>query len=353
MSESETGRRREGLGRPPIMIVLPLLLVIVIAVAWSAIWYFGVQRAEERLDAWLAQEAARGRTYECPEREVGGYPFRVELRCAGPSADIADAEPRIRLAAEALRAVAMVWRLEHVIVELDGPMRVEAVNGQGEPVTALTHDWSLWQGSFRVPEGRIRRFDVAVSDMSLAPDPATGGPPVSITAEDFELHARLEAEDRAQLAMDATQLVVAIDGAEAPEPVDVAVSGELTALPEPLPRQPADFFAAWRANEGALLLQDARATQGDTVLHAAGRLVPDESGRPEGTITVSLAGPDVTTPGAAGAFGGIAPVLATALRLAGRPSELDGNTAVSGDLELEGGTIRFGPLPLGRIPELF
>jgi hypothetical protein len=348
---------REGLGRPPLVVVLPLLAFLALFAAWSAVWYEGTRRAELRLDEWLASEADRGRFYDCEERRIGGYPFRVEVDCLRPTADLSDATPQLRVEARRLLAVAMVWQLEHVIVEIEGPLRVENPAGSdSRSAFAIDAEWSMLQSSLRVPRGQISHVDMVIENARIAPDPDSTGPVggTSVTADRIQIHQRQTPEaGSVDLAMNATGLVVAHDRLPAPESVDLVLLGRLVGLPSPMPRQPADFAAAWRANQGAIEIADLQATQGDSVVRAEGRVAPDAQGRPEGTVTISLAGPDVTTPGAAGAFGGFAPVLATALRLAGRPADLDGRSAVAGDLELRDGRVYFGPFPIAELPAIF
>ena len=40
-------------------------------------------RSTSQADAWRAQEAKSGRVYDCANRSVSGFPFRLEVRCDG------------------------------------------------------------------------------------------------------------------------------------------------------------------------------------------------------------------------------------------------------------------------------
>jgi hypothetical protein len=308
--------------------------------------------------AWLASEAAKGRTYECRERGFGGYPFRVEVSCGAPRLDIADASPRIRVEAQAFRAVAQVWDLTHVIFEIDGPIHVAAGDRLKRPEVAFDADWQLLQGSLRAPGGEIARADIAITGLTATPDPATIGPGggATISASRVEAHGRhadVAAARDYDVAVDSHDLVVALDGMTPPEPVDVSFVGRLGALPYPPPRDPAAFVSAWRDNGGSVEVSKLSATQGETEIRAEGTLVPDSAGRPEGTVTVRLAGPDINTPGVAGAFGGLAPIIALALRLTGKPAEIDGRAALSGQVDLRDGQVLLGPMPIAELPRLF
>ena len=58
------------------------------------------------------------------------------------------------------------------------------------------------------------------------------------------------------------------------------------------------------------------------------------------------------TPGAEGAFGGILPIMAMALRFAGKPTEIDGEPASAANLAIHNGEVRVGPITLGNVPSL-
>src|SRR5579871_5445342 len=75
---SDTPRRRS---RWPLF-AMPILLLVA-AAAWSAFWFYAVSQAEVKADAWRAQEAKSGRSYDCAKQSISGYPFRLEVRCDG------------------------------------------------------------------------------------------------------------------------------------------------------------------------------------------------------------------------------------------------------------------------------
>ena len=64
--------------------IAPVAL-LTIAVAWSAFWFFAASQVDVQADAWRAHEAQSGRDYDCARRSVGGFPFRLEITCAGAS----------------------------------------------------------------------------------------------------------------------------------------------------------------------------------------------------------------------------------------------------------------------------
>src|SRR5438477_11950205 len=69
-------------------IFVPTAVVIVLAAAWTAFWFYAASLAETAIAGWRAREAHAGRIHECGMQAIRGYPFRIELRCAEPSAEL-------------------------------------------------------------------------------------------------------------------------------------------------------------------------------------------------------------------------------------------------------------------------
>ena len=57
-------------------VFLPLVLVVVLALGWSAFWFVAAGWAETRLADWREHEANSGRFYNCERQTVGGFPFK-------------------------------------------------------------------------------------------------------------------------------------------------------------------------------------------------------------------------------------------------------------------------------------
>src|SRR6266850_6380731 len=81
MPDFNLAPRRRPLWR---LFIMPVL-ILVAAIAWSGFWFYAASQVDVRADAWRAQEAKSGRVYDCAKRSVAGFPFRLEVRCAGAS----------------------------------------------------------------------------------------------------------------------------------------------------------------------------------------------------------------------------------------------------------------------------
>src|SRR5215475_8616341 len=81
-SFSAVPRRRRWL------LFMPFALVVALAAGWSVVWFYAAARAEPELVAWREAERRAGRTQDCASQSIGGYPFRIEVRCGGAGLEL-------------------------------------------------------------------------------------------------------------------------------------------------------------------------------------------------------------------------------------------------------------------------
>ena len=105
----------------------PFVLLLLIAVAWSAAWFVIRSRASEAVDAWFATEARAGRQWTCQDRSIGGYPFRIELICNSLSLK----QGAVTASLGRVESVAQVYQPRFIITEIEGPLQqLHAFTGQ-------------------------------------------------------------------------------------------------------------------------------------------------------------------------------------------------------------------------------
>src|SRR5258708_34506035 len=92
---ASTARRR----RWPLL--LPFALVVVLAALWSGAWFTIAARVPDAIADWRAHEARAGRVFVCGSQTIGGFPFRIEVRCSEPSAALSDMAPPVAFKAAA------------------------------------------------------------------------------------------------------------------------------------------------------------------------------------------------------------------------------------------------------------
>jgi hypothetical protein len=366
------------------LIAAPLMFVIALGIAWSVVWYYAAGSAQTLIENWRAEQAKAGRIFTCGSQAVGGYPFRIEARCADAAVELRDVQPPVAIKLKQILVVAQVWDTKLLIAEFTGPLTA------AEPgrIPHITADWTLAQASVRGTPDAPDRASIAVDGLKLD-DP--GGRIAD--AQHAEFHARVQFGSWPHNP--AFDLAVKLTGASAPglvsfvsQPSDLDATGVLHGLkdlsPKPLPVR----LREWQAAGGRLEVQNARFAQGEALATATGMLSLTPRGRLEGALRLTAAGAERFIPALSGAPRGVtsplerAPALGAIdravapggtprgpvvpapaqrenqlatglLALLGQQTTLEGKPAVAMPLKFTDGAATLGPIPLGQTPPLF
>src|SRR5262249_56906894 len=65
------------------LLFLPFALVVLLAAAWTAVWFYAAARAETEIAVWRARERQAGRAQDCASQSIGGYSFCLQMRFGG------------------------------------------------------------------------------------------------------------------------------------------------------------------------------------------------------------------------------------------------------------------------------
>jgi hypothetical protein len=367
--------------RKPWLIAAPLILVLVLAAAWSGVWFYASSEAETRINDWQAQQAKAGRVFTCGSQTVGGFPFRIEVRCRNTIAELKDTQPPIAIRLKQILVVAQVWDPKLLIAEFTGPLSVSEP-GQAPHVTA---SWTLAQASVRGTPSVPERASILVDNLKL--DGAAPGNPL-FDSKHAEFHARVQFGSWPHNP--AVDLAVKLNAASAPslgpytrEPLDADVQAVLHGVKDLAPKSMPARLREWQAAGGKLEIQNARVAQGDALANATGTLALSQRGRLDGALRLTVAGFEKFLPAIGGDRGGpalgldrVAPALgaidravpglaqrlppqrqqalqAGLLSLLGQPAEIEGKRGVAVPLRFTDGAASFGPIPLGQVPPAF
>lgn len=280
---SRPAKRRGRIG-----LFLPYILLALVVVGWSGAWFWIRGRADGEIDAWMAREAAAGRTWNCQDRSLTGFPFRLELRCAAVTLSRSDGRFRLGPAT----AVAQIYQPRLVVFESQGPFHVE----QGD----LTGDasWTALQGSFHAAAEGFTRASLVVDGPKVNVSGAEPQP-ISVTGRHLELHARpsparFESDGAVdvnlQLAEAAVPALDALAGSSAPVDASLdATIGRATVLGT---GAVAKELEKWRRAGGLLQIVSLSLAKGDQHIQARGQIALDEAHRPAGQIDLRAAGVD-------------------------------------------------------------
>jgi hypothetical protein len=264
----------------------PFVLLALLALAWTAGWFWLRGRAESEIEGWLHREAQAGRQWTCADRSLTGYPFRFELRCTSLSFARSD----VRFTVGPVVAVAQVYQPRHVILEATGPFRVQQ-DGLSADVT-----WGQLEASLHATGDGFQRASLVVDRLKGAVtgvDPS----PIDFSADHLELHAR---PTPGRFAGDgAVDLSARVMRAAVPvldpvlggsEPAGIALDATVTRAAGFRTRTLAQELERWRAAGGTVELASLAAEKGSRRLRAQGVLSLDEQHRPAGQLDVRTAG---------------------------------------------------------------
>ena len=280
--------------RSPMRLFLPAMALGVAFAGLSVFWLWASWRVGNEIDAWLAAEAAHGRVWTCPDRIVGGYPFRIEVICENPTF-AGRAEGRdVTGGLKQVHAAAQVYSPNHVIVEAAGPLAVQDSAGG-----RVDLDWTIAQASIRMIVDRppIERISLVLTEPRLAAA-VPGFEPVEAKASMADFHLRPSPGRTAEAAWDVASRITDL---EAPR-LDAVLGGQDKAN--------MDFVAtvtqaetlrggggvqdleAWRQAGGQVQVDTLSLERGAQALAAAGALHVDEGRRPAGRFDVTITGLD-------------------------------------------------------------
>ena len=324
-------------------IIIPIALLAALAAGWSAYWHVGSRITAQGVANWMEREAEHGRKWTCRDQKIGGYPFRFELRCAAVSVDGSQARQPFFAEAGELRAVALAYRFNHIIAELDGPAAVTAPNGEQFAAT-----WDKLRTSTIVRGGRVDAYDSAVSNLRIGRLDGGGQTPV-LTATEIETHLRATpgaAEPMLDLVVDgkslaSTQLDQMLGGEGAG---DLALRATLTRADAIGPGAPIDNLERWRAAGGKATIAQFKVNRGTVALDVTGELSIDEERKLAGRIEGTAAGLEQLLGRGGGILGGL---------ISWRTRNDTQPRALPVALTLKDGRVMMGPVRLVNLAPLY
>jgi hypothetical protein len=371
MLDSQPAPRRR------LWLFVPFALLIALAVIWTGLWFYAVSRAESALAGWRAREAKSGRTYECGTESISGFPFRIEVRCTKPAAEIRGKGTQVALRGEDLVMLAQIYQPTLLIGEFKSPMTVA---DPGQP-PAYVVNWSLGQSSMRGTPRAPQRGSLVFDNLTVKRPNADAQ---VLNAKRLELHGRI-AEGSAS---DNPVLDVGLrtTAASAPElhpiaatPLNAEISATVRGLADFAPKPWPARFRELQQRGGRIDIVNARVQQGEVIAVSSGSLGLTENGNLDGQLQMTVVGLEhvlkqldleaIVSKGRVGSaidkldkllpgLGNIArknagPGILVGLDAIGKRTMLEGKPAISVPLRFVDGRVMLGPLPVGRTPPLF
>ncbi len=270
----------------------PFLLLALLAAGWSGFWLFARGKVEQQLDAALAREAQAGRNWTCRDRSVGGYPFRIEVRCAALGLTSTRWGEEVRLASGPALAVAQATSFGHVILQFTGPMTATLPQGRSAALA-----WTRLESSLRFSGLAFERLSLVAEAPALTVQEP--GQPAQETWRAAGLEAHLRPHPQRFTSEQAVDLALDVKGGAMPALDALLGSSDVTDLV--LQATATRSFAfrrgvnpagleAWRGEGGAVELTRLELRKGQARASASGRFALDEAHRPAGQLDAAVAG---------------------------------------------------------------
>ncbi|MGA9299741.1 MAG: DUF2125 domain-containing protein [Bradyrhizobium sp.] len=391
---TDTPRRRS---RWPLFL-MPILLLIV-AAAWSVFWFYAASQAEVKADAWRAQEAKSGRSYDCAKQSIGGFPFRLEVRCEGArvtlTSQTAGAAQPVTINLGEILAVAQVYDPKLLIAEFHAP----AVVSESQNAPAMQVNWKTARASVVGLPAIPQRASIVFDDVAINRTNNSVQVPVA-RAKHVELHGRL-AEGSTQKDP-VIESVLRIESGSVQEvhpllarPFAAEIHAKLSGLKDLVPKPWPARFRELQSNGGHVEIVQSRIQQDDLIAVAAGTLALNAQGRIDGELQMTVAGIEKVIPALGiekmleqgvpqaaldrvapgvksqdvtnllGALDKAIPGLgrvvkqnanlgvAAGINALGKEAVLEGKPARTFPLRFADGTVYLGPLKVGDVPPLF
>lgn len=367
------------------LILLPSMLLALLAIGWSAFWFFAAQKADQVITTSLAREAKEGRIYRCGSLSHGGYPFRFEVRCDDIDVELRNWQPPFWLKLQSALVVSQIYQPTLLISEFSGPLQLGALNEAARYDVGWTRaraSVASMNGDPRAPE----RVSIVLDNFTI--DDIAGAAKQRMAGGDHaELHARISAGtimDRPVLDI-AGEFKTAIAPALhalAAQPADGRFDATLRGLKDFAPKSWAARFREIQEAGGKIEIRALRLAQAEWLAIGSGVLGLTPAGFLDGEIRLTVAGLDkllqalgvdyLSRPGggdrvnsALNALDKLLPGLGAIARekagvglaagaaLLGEQTELEGRKAVTLPLRFDNGAAYLGPIPVAQTKPLF
>lgn len=385
--------------RWPVFIAPGLLLIA--AIAWSGFWFYAASQVDVVADAWRAREAKSGRAFDCAHRSVGGFPFRLEIRCDGVTASLVSQMPGqavqpVTAKLGEILAVAQVYDPKLVIAEFTAPAKIFEHGGE-QPSYVV--NWSTARSSVVGLPATPQRASIVFDDPAIERMEGSMQVPLA-SAKHVELHGRIaqgspadhpDIESVVEISQGSVQGLHPLLA----QPFDADVRAMLTGLNDFAPKPWPERFREMEAAGGHIDILQSRIQQGGLVAVATGRLALSPNGRLEGELHMTAAGieavipalgidkmleqgvpqatldrvaPGVKTKDINDLFGALDRAIpglgkmvkqnanagvAAGINAIGTEAELEGKKARAFPLRFVDGAVFLGPLKVGDVPPLF
>jgi len=253
------------------LLFLPFAIIVLLAAAWTGVWFYAAARAEAEIAVWRERERQAGRAQDCASQSIGGYPFRIEVRCGGASFEL-KGTPTLQLKLPLAVVAVQVYDPKLLIGEFTGPLEISEPGG---PPAGIVN-WTSAQASVRGPPAGVERASLALVEPTVR-DPSIVANDAVFRARRLELHGRPAAGSTADNPLVETALRLEAAVADklhplAAKPIDADIAAILRGVNDVSPKPWPARFREWQARDGQIEITKARLAQEDVIAVGTGVL---------------------------------------------------------------------------------
>ncbi|MEQ9520796.1 MAG: DUF2125 domain-containing protein [Parvibaculum sp.] len=289
-------------------LLLPFLALLIAGVAYSIWWVTLGDRIEEELQAWQIEQATKGINVNWENVERGGFPYRLEMKLAKPSAELTNGRQPLTWSADTLNAQTLAYNLDHVIVDAPGAHTVrytESRDGTEQEVTLNLLAETFWASLvFEEKDSERIAFDLAGLNLNRTMvmheiTRAAG----EATADRLQLHARPTPRQQASTTAPETG-TLSYDAALQVENITWQGMGDtlwtgshlqsleaqmrLSGIPADILKDEEKIAAKAFASGTKLSISEFKLIWGPVDMTGYGEMTLDAQGRPEGQFRTSV-----------------------------------------------------------------
>ena len=274
----------------------PVALLLLLAAGYALYWRSSADALAERLDNLNGHEVMPGITFAFAQKDVGGFPFRLDVVLSGVTFAEKTAGGETAWRAENIALHMLSYGPNHFLFEAAGLQTIDWPGGDGRQ-----HVWYVQPGTARASamlrDGKLAQFDldlVATEFEDANPKAPTDS---KITADRIQFHLRTDGTSALDVALN-------IEGARigmgflpylGPELPLVSAEGKLSqaqAFANLLAGTGtlASALESWRKANGTFDISDLTLNWGDVQARGNTQLSLDEAHRPKGKVIGFVSG---------------------------------------------------------------
>ncbi len=292
-AHESVGLRNNRLSRISVSLSLKILTVIiaVLIVVWSLFWYVAARETESLLQAWIEREKSVDRLWSCSDRQISGYPFKIDISCEKAGFEGEFFGKQMIGSLKTVHVNAALFHPNQADAVMEPPFELRSQDGDGE----VALQWNALRVHLNGLPQDVTAVAIDGSEVSLrggwkglGPLAAHAGMVSSVLADIPQ--RRAEDAYSFHLALEDASIPV-LDSLLGSTPPDVIkLDGAVTKAGFALAGTLAERMERWRLAGGRFELSQASITRGTTKISGRGTVQFDDQHRPQGQLDAEFAG---------------------------------------------------------------